>query len=109
LVGISAIFFNDLVIDVLVRAFYIPSVYLPRLPKVTLATFDRFVEIASIAPWVAKAAPKAVRCVLCKEAACHRPDGVVNTAGLVKHDHYAVVVMHTRERVRILSTPQSAL
>ena len=108
LARIRPILLNDALIHRLVRPLHRPGVHHPCLPKRPLA-IKRLVEVPRVAARVAKRQPKPIRRVLRKKPSRHRPDRVINTAGLIKYHQHTIIVMHPRICIRILSTPQPPL
>ena len=108
LVRVRPVLRDDLLVDLFVSTLDRARVYLLAAPKVPLAV-EGFVEVPRVAARVAERQPEPVGRVLCEEAACHRPDRVVDAAGFVEHHHDAVVVVDARVGVRILSRPQPTL
>ena len=99
---------DDLLIDGLVCSFDRAGIHGLVAPEVPLGV-ERFVKVARVAAGVGERHPEAVWRVLGKEARCHLPDGVRNTACLVKHQQHAVEVVNACVGVGVLFRPQAAL
>ena len=108
LVGVGAILLDDLLIDLFVGVLDRAGVYLLRIPKVPFGV-EALKEIPLIAPRVGEREPIPIQYVFRKEARAHRPNGVGDTAGFIKDEHHAVVVMHPRIAVRVFLRPQFTL